>query len=287
MKAVFTCLVFALISSQNISANIEVHGHRGARAIYPENTLVGFQYALNSGADALELDVVVTKDDVLIVAHDVFVNKKICKTSLKGKNILFRSLTLQEVKNIDCGSIQSSKFPNQRLVPGEKIPTLEEFFKFVQKSSSDLGKVIKVNLEAKMKPSDAPNKISPVAFSRLILNMIQKYEMNDKVIIQSFNIETLKEIRRQDSAIEISVLTKKGKRHFLSLCQEVDCQYISPRFKRINKKIVSDLKLRGIRVIPWTPNKVSHWKKVIEMGVHAIITDDPEGLIKYLKQTGY
>src|SRR5436853_38759 len=55
-----------------------VHGHRGARAIYPENTIPAFVYAIESGADALEMDLAVTRDDVLVVSHDPHINPEIC-----------------------------------------------------------------------------------------------------------------------------------------------------------------------------------------------------------------
>src|SRR5690606_34634502 len=92
----------------------EVHGHRGARAVYPENSLVGFKYAIEIGVDALELDLVVTKDGKLVINHDRSINKRRCLDE-KGKRIreerLIFHLTLKEVQSYDCGSRGHRNFP--------------------------------------------------------------------------------------------------------------------------------------------------------------------------------
>ena len=52
------------------ASEVLVHGHRGARAVLPENTIPAFEYAIEAGVDVLELDLAVTKDNVVVVSHD-------------------------------------------------------------------------------------------------------------------------------------------------------------------------------------------------------------------------
>src|SRR5687768_1566903 len=108
-----TLSLFAVFSIQQSHA-IEVHGHRGARARFPENSIPAFDHALKVGAHALEMDLAVTKDKVLVLHHDPHINPDICLQS-GGVTIqnppLISSLTLKEVKSYDCGSIQNKKFP--------------------------------------------------------------------------------------------------------------------------------------------------------------------------------
>src|SRR6266478_9969810 len=108
-----------LIGTQLAAADkrrILVHGHRGARARRPENTLPAFQYALDQGVDVLELDVAVTKDNVAVVSHDPLINAAICSGPKTGVPI--HTLTLAELKAYDCGGKQNPLFATQVPDPG-------------------------------------------------------------------------------------------------------------------------------------------------------------------------
>src|SRR6267154_606559 len=91
---------------------ILVHGHRGARALRPENTLPACQLAIAAGVDALELDMAVTKDDVIVVSHDPVLEAPIC--SGPRPKAVIRQLTLAEVRQWDCGGTRNPKFPRQQ-----------------------------------------------------------------------------------------------------------------------------------------------------------------------------
>src|SRR5512133_2963478 len=99
-----------------VARRILVHGHRGARALRPENTLPAFEYAISAGVDALELDVAVTKDNVLVVSHDPYLPDTIC-TGPRAKPVI-RTLSLAEVRAYDCGSKRNPLYPKQVPVPG-------------------------------------------------------------------------------------------------------------------------------------------------------------------------
>ena len=88
---------------------IQVHGHRGARAVLPENTMAAFEYAIDQGADAIEMDVVVTKDDVPVIFHDPILNPAICRSP--GGSDAIRELTFAELRDWDCGSLINPRFP--------------------------------------------------------------------------------------------------------------------------------------------------------------------------------
>src|SRR5580704_16614405 len=105
---------------------ILVHGHRGARAMRPENTLPAFEYAIGVGVDVLELDMAVTKDNTIVVSHDPYLEPAVCNGPREKATI--HQLTLAEVLQWDCGKIASPKFPTQTAVPGTRMPTLDEVF---------------------------------------------------------------------------------------------------------------------------------------------------------------
>src|SRR5260221_9348879 len=84
----------------NNQTTILVHGHRGARALRPENTIPAFEYAIGVGVDVLELDMGVTKDNVVVVSHDPFLAPPVC--SGPAQKAFIRDLTLAQIREWDC-----------------------------------------------------------------------------------------------------------------------------------------------------------------------------------------
>ena len=156
--------------------SIEVHGHRGARAVLPENTLAGFRYALDVGVDVLELDLAVTKDKVVIISHDPTFNEVIC--TYEGEVLPFVKMTLGQVKSMDCGSKKNPRFPRQEPVPGAKIPTLDELFTMVKKRRS---KVL-FNIEMKIVPGKPELTPAPHEFAQLLYDVLKRHGMVKRVL---------------------------------------------------------------------------------------------------------
>ncbi|MBV8820494.1 MAG: glycerophosphodiester phosphodiesterase, partial [Acidobacteriaceae bacterium] len=105
-------LLFVMAIGMNAAPNIQVHGHRGARAMRPENTIPAFEYAIRAGVDVLEMDVAVTKDNVLVISHDPHLNPEICEGP--APNALIHSLTFEQVQKYDCGTLRNPRFPAQQ-----------------------------------------------------------------------------------------------------------------------------------------------------------------------------
>src|SRR5688572_16254359 len=115
------------------AGQVLVHGHRGARAVLPENTLPAFEYAIQIGVDALELDLAVTKDNVLVVSHDPTINGTICQGG--EAHIPIRHLTLAQLRKYDCGARRNPAYPQQKPVPGTRIPTLDQVLELAGRGS--------------------------------------------------------------------------------------------------------------------------------------------------------
>src|SRR5436190_4498373 len=124
MKRAILCLWACILAGSEPPRAIQVHGHRGARAMRPENTIPAFEYAIAQGVDVLELDMAVTKDDVLVVSHDPLINPVLC--SGPGTPAPIRTFTLAELRKWDCGGKRNPLFSKQTPVPGTPIPTLDE-----------------------------------------------------------------------------------------------------------------------------------------------------------------
>ncbi|HEX4273894.1 MAG TPA: glycerophosphodiester phosphodiesterase [Bryobacteraceae bacterium] len=258
-------------------SRILVHGHRGARARRPENTLPAFRYAIEQGVDVLELDVAVTKDGIAVVSHDPLINATICSGPKTG--IAIHTLTLAQLHEYDCGGKQNPNFPTQVPVPGTRVPTLDEVF--------DLGRGNQVwfNVETKIfadKPELTPD---PEDFTKLILDLIRKHGLEKRVILQSFDPRTLRVMKKLDPAMPRAALFETG-RDWPEVAKEFEATIFSPEFHLVTAERVAKAHAAGLQVVPWTVDKPEDWQRMADAKVDAIISDDPASLIAWLKGKG-
>lgn len=260
---------------------IEVHGHRGARALRPENTMAAFAFAVEAGADVLEMDVVVTKDGVAVVHHDLELDPEKCRmrdgTAAPAGRPL-HGMTLAEVRLLDCGSLPQPAFPAQVLVPGTGIPTLDEVLRWVASRPANGGSTVRLNIEAKSLPDRPELAPPPDAFARLLAAGIRAAGLADRTILQSFDHRILAAMRHHDPAIVRAVLLADPVRDLVSVARAVDAAIVSPRHDWLTAGQVRAAQAAGLRVVPWTANGPDAWGRLIAMGVDGIITDDPAGL---------
>jgi glycerophosphoryl diester phosphodiesterase len=259
-------------------SRILVHGHRGARAIYPENTIPAFTYAIETGADALEMDLAVTKDNVLVVSHDPYVNPEICMGPHPGTSI--RNMTLAELGEYDCGALKNPRFPKQQLAPGTQIPTLEEVLGLASRGS------FQFDIEIKSFPRRPELTPAPEAFANMLLEAIRTHGLETRVVVQSFDFRVLHAMKRLAPEIRLAALWEGDERPFDFIAHSAKADIISPEFNLVSAEQVRAAHAHNVGVVPWTPNTAEdcHW--LIEAGVDGIITDDPAALIAYLKKNG-
>lgn len=252
-----------------------VHGHRGARAIYAENTIAGFLYAIESGADALELDVHVTGDGVLVVAHDPRINREICTGPHTGAAI--RDLTLAEVRQCDCGSVTNPRFPRQKAVPGARLPTLDEVLDLGARAD------LQFDIEVKSYPDHPEWSPAPESFARMVIDAVRARRLAARVVIQSFDFRVLLAAKQLAPEIRLAALWEEQLGRFVPVVRSAGADIASPQFNLVTPHEVAVAHAAGIKVVPWTANKPDDWRRLIDAGVNGIITDDPAALIAYLK----
>lgn len=266
------------------SKNIEVQGHRGCRGLMPENTLEAFKKAIALPVDTLELDVVVSKDNMVVVSHEPYMNNKICldpngksfpKTEAKRYN-LYR-MNYSEIKTFDCGLKFHKKFPEQEKLPCYK-PTLKEVISICDL----LNPKIKYNIELKATPElDDVFTPKPDHFVSLVLETLKKPNVLQRTNLQSFDLRILEAIKKQEPKIAVAILVDKNE----SISKKIKAlsykpEIISPNYKLLDAKTVKLYQDQGYKVIPWTVNNLSDMRKMIALNVNGIITDYPNRLIK-------
>ncbi len=267
-------VALAQTASDSPRRNILVHGHRGARALRPENTLPAFEYAIAQGVDALELDMAVTKDNVLVISHDPELKPPIC-TGPKPSAVI-HTLTLAEVREWDCGAVRNPNFPRQQTVPGTRMPTLDEVF-----SLAPMGKFW-FNIETKSFPDHPELTPPPAEFVKLVLAEIRKHHLESRVILQSFDFRTLREMKKIAPEIALSALYEGAPKDFAAIAREAGAGIVSPEFHLVTPEQVRAAHAAGLQVVPWTADAVADWDRLIAAGVDAIITDDPASLLAHL-----
>lgn len=266
-------------------SEIDLQGHRGARGLMPENTWPAFKKALDLGVETLEMDVVITKDDKVLVSHEPWFSHEICLTpngetipSSEEKSHRIYEMTYNEAKAYDCGSKHHPRFPEQKKMEISK-PLLSTVIDSAEAYAKRIGRPLpRYNIETKLNPSgDKIFHPGPEEFVKLLVDVIKEKGISDRVTIQSFDFRTLRVVKREYPEVETAALIEKpgsAKNYLQELGFTPDIY--SPDYHLVDEELISFAKEKGMKVIPWTVNDKSDMKELIEMGVDGIITDYPD-----------
>ncbi len=276
-------LLAALAIQMMAADRILVHGHRGARAVMPENSLPAFEYALAQGVDALEMNLAVTKDNVLVVSHDPELSAKLCKGP-EGSPRIIRQLTLAELKKWECGVVANPDFPKQKAIAGTRVPTFDEVLRLAKPTRVEL------NVETKSFPSRPELTPAPEEFSRLVIEAVRKHGMESRLILQSFDWRTLAAAKQIAPKVRLSALypfsMTEPWQSAVTDAHAKGFQIVSPHYRVATAAEIEKAHKLGMHVVPWTANEPKIWDALIDAKADAIITDDPAALVAYLKSKG-
>ncbi len=267
----------------------DTQGHRGARAYRPENTLPAMQYAIERGVNTLEMDVSVTKDNVLVLSHNPHLLPEICLTpeGLPTSEIPIRSLTLKQLKKFDCGSLRNPRFPKQLTVPGTPPPTLREVLHLGESLSK---RKIHYNIETKIAQDwDPALTPTPEQFATLINKEITSAGVGKRTIIQSFDPRTLTALKKMGSNVRTALLVGAGnndvdKNKLIGEAQSIGADILSPEWHLVTPSLVKAAHAVGVAVIPWTINHREAMHKVIAANVDGMISDDVDLMMEVAKE---
>ncbi len=272
--------------------HIYIHGHRGARGLYPENTITAFIEAVKLGVDALEMDVVISKDNQVVVSHEPYMNALFCSTpdgvainSAYEKQHNLYHMSYEQIKQYDCGMRGNRLFPQQQKLAEHK-PLLSEVIKAVD-AYTQLNHLpsMHYNIEIKSELQD-DHLFQPtsVTFVNLVYDELVKLKILPRTILQSFDVRILKVLKEKDSTLTLSYLVENKDSLEINLQRLGFMPNIyAPEFILINEQLVSDLKNKNIKLITWTVNEVDDIKRLINMGVETLITDYPDKAINYIQ----
>ena len=262
--------------------------HRGARSVAPENTLLSAQRAYDFHADQWELDVQETKDGELVVIHDP--NFMLTSNAEQFYPMRFfwkvKNFTLAEIKRLDAGSWFLKKDPfgeikngtvtaaEQELIVNEPFPTLREALQFTK------DKDWFVNVEIK----DVSGTPGDADIVQKTVTLIEDMDMQEHVIISSFNLNYLVQVKQINPELKTAALVKKMDDPF-KLLQDTGADAINPSYESIKDlSIIKTLRDAGYDVYVWTVNDEETMMTLINAGVSGIITDYPQRMNEVLEK---
>lgn len=193
----------------------DLQAHRGGLGLVVESTLASFANGLEVGVSTLELDVQITEDGRAVVTHDRQINGRKCRDTAPafdgdpefpyvGKFV--NTLTLAQVRTMDCGSQTLAEFPGQRPVPGARMPLLSEVFDLVKRYRAH---DVTLNVETKVE-AGAPHQTAPrEQFVQVTAAEIRKAGMRRQVTVQSFDWGALMRMRQVDRRLPLVALTNR------------------------------------------------------------------------------
>lgn len=244
--------------------------HRGASALAPENTLAAFEKAISGGAEGIECDVRLSKDGAVVVFHDATLGR------LTDRKDLVSSLTAAELQKIDVGSWFGKRRPNDSATDfsGERIPTLRQLLDFL-KDFTGL-----IYIELKCRESEVEKLVKAVC------ETISDSPRLSQIIVKSFQLETIPHIRRACPKVKtaalfapkIMTLLRKEKR-LVNIAHELGADMISVHFSLATRKLMKKAEKRGLPVTIWTADNPRWIKRAFDLGLFAVITNNPAQLL--------
>lgn len=317
MKRALTVLSILLSGTAFAQQSLDVQAHRGGMSLLPENTIPAMLNAVKLGAKTLELDVVISKDGKLVVSHDAYMSaafmrkpdgSDISKDEEKGLSLY--QMSYDSISRYDAGSKPHPMYPAQLKLKVHK-PLLSDLIDSVEAYvKTNKLKPVFYNIETKCSPQgDGKYNPSPEVFVKTMMEVINQKGIKKRVMIQSFDVRTLQELKKTEPSVSLSLLAsgkmnisaEELKKYGLSPKEVAEFfekmnsgkfgidedltrlgfipQIYSPYYTGVNAEMVKKAHDKKMKIVPWTVNKKEDMRTLSQLGVDGIITDCPDILI--------
>jgi glycerophosphoryl diester phosphodiesterase len=283
----------SIISSAATHSGPEVHGHRGCRGLLPENTLPAFLHALELGVDVLELDVVISADQQVVVSHEPWLAAHL-GSGPAGERLgsqhehdynLYR-MPYATIRQCVVGEWPHPNFPGQQPHASYR-PLLRELLATVEAACQRLGRS-PVGYSIELKSTPAGDDIfhpAPAHFVELVLTEIHAAAVQARTTLLSFDARILQAARQQAPAQALCLLNETpasvtalfGQLGFVP-------EFFGPDYQLLSPALIQELSAAypQVRLVPWTVNELPDLQQALAWGVFGITTDYPDRLLGLL-----
>jgi glycerophosphoryl diester phosphodiesterase len=286
-------IFLSVVCSSAIAQTIDIGGNRGFRGMYPENSIQAFTRAVKIGVNTIEMDVVITKDNQVVVSHNLTIDEEICNkpdgaamtASDKDKHKIY-AMNYEEIKKFDCGSRGNSRFTDQ-IKNAANIPLLTDVIDAVEKYIKD-NNLPPVNYNIQLISSKKGDEVmhpEPPQFSKLVYNVVNSKGILARTLFSSLDMRILQELHKADGSAMTALMSEKSTDDFETNLKDLHFNptVYSPTFLLVTKTMITKCHALGIKVITWTPNEITKMTALKTLGVDGIITDYPDRAIKALR----
>lgn len=261
-------------------------GHRGCRGLMPENTIPAMVNAVGMWVTTLEMDVCISKDKKIFLSHEPFLNHEITTkpdggfiTEKEERTFNLYKMNYADIIKYDVGMKPHPRFPEQQKMKAVK-PLLGDVFKAVKEFMMTARRPMPYyNIETKTMPAgDGIFHPKPAEFVELLMAVIKENQMEEYVIIQSFDFRTLQYLHKHYPNIKTAMLVEaNNKNSFRKLIKDIGFTptIYSPESSLVIDDLVKDCHELNMKIIPWTVNDKKEIERLKKMGVDGIITDYP------------
>ncbi len=275
-------------------------GHRGARGLFPENTIEGFCATRALGVLAVELDVGVTRDGAVVVHHDPRLNGDIARDAaghwVKAPGPLLCDLTFAELREYDVGrlrpgSLTARRFPRQQAHDGARIPLLADVLALLPE--------LRVTIEMKLLPDRPGWTVPPEEMAERTFAVAKRADALGRVTFQSFDWRAPRWLRRRHPELASAWLTRPERVANAPLWWDRPVPASvpeavaaegggtwTPKWDSIGATEIAAAHELGLRVVPWTVNEAADMARLRAWGADGLISDYPDRLIAGASQTG-
>jgi glycerophosphoryl diester phosphodiesterase len=295
----------------------DLQGHRGARGLWPENTLAGFAHAMELGVCTLELDCGVTRDGVVVVSHDPELNPD-CTREASGRflekagppllSLSYAQLQSYDVGRLRPGSAYAARFPQQQPVDGERIPRLADVLTLVR--TRGRGRV-RVAIEVKTSPEQPQLTLAPEPFVRALQLDVERTGSAALIAILAFDWHVLSAVQRLMPQVATVALSEQqagedtvrigspvpspwlgglDPRDFggsiTRLVKATGAGTWGPDYLDLDAQLVEQAHALGLRVVPWTVNEPPDIERLLAFHVDGMTSDRPDVLRALLERAG-
>jgi glycerophosphoryl diester phosphodiesterase len=258
-------------------------GHRGTRGHMPENTIASMEKAIELGANTIEMDVHITRDGQVIVYHDESFNPDYTTMpdgseipTADRKRYTFYQMDYAQIKPFVIGTKRYTLFPEQELVRSY-TPLLSELIDSVEAftGANNFPPVYYLIEIKSSEKTDGFAQPAPEEFISILMNVLEKAKLGERLILQSFDRRPLQVLHRRYPAIPLGFLTSDKKAGFRENLDKLGFTpaFYNPEFKLVTPELIRNCHQESIKITPWTVEEKADMKRLKEMGVDGIITD--------------
>lgn len=228
-----------------------IFAHRGASARHPENTLAAFRAAIQLGADGIELDAQLTRDQEVVVFHDPSLERTTNGTGL------VREHTFAELSLLSAGSWMHPRFASCR------IPHLREVLTLVKPTR------LQVIVELKNFLVPQPD------LEARVIQLLRMHDMEHRTIISSFNFNSLLQVKKLAPAVRTALLYFGHLREPWELARQYQTDQLHVPKEEITPALIKQSHRHGLEVMGWTVNRPETMLHFGKLGIDGIITNYP------------